>query len=76
MKRYIGNCINNPFGNVELLSCVIDNAKEITKETFLKTCDVDKETQKQMREFTWSYSYHKNGKIYFYVWSAIEFFYR
>jgi len=76
MKRYIGNCVDNPFGHVELLSCVIDNAKEITKETFLTTCAVEKETQNQMKEFPSDYSYHKNGKIYFYVWSAIEYFYR
>ena len=76
MKRYIGNCVDNPFENVELLLSIIDNAKEIKKNTFLKACDVDKETQKQMRKFPRDYSYQKNGNVYFYVWSAIEYFYR
>lgn len=75
MKEYKGNCVSNPFRNPETLSKVIDGADQITKRTFLKYCAVDDETLKAMREFPSDYEFYKYGNIYFYTWSAIEYFY-
>jgi hypothetical protein len=77
--HYIGCCIDNPFGSVEELSEVIDNALEIKKKTFLKHCDVLEDILDLMRRFLNSYRYYRgkyNGQfIYFYENSCIEYFF-
>ena len=75
MKQFIGDCTSNPLADVNVLSDVIDNAVEITKRTFLKYCDVNEELLKDMRRFPNDYTFYKNGSLYFYQWSAIEYFY-
>ncbi len=75
MKACIGNCVDDPFKYFELLSSVIENAKEINREDFLRACDVDETTKIRMRRFPKDYRYYTNGNVYFYTWSAMEFFY-
>lgn len=75
-KEYFGDCVNNPFNTLENLCLVIDNSKEITKQTFMRNCFVEDEIKKEMRTFPNDYTYYKNRGIYFYVWSMIEYFYK
>lgn len=76
--NFIGTCIvgNNPFG--DKIDEIVENAKEITRQTFLKHCNVDPEIKKQMFTYLWDFSYFKNKKenVYFYEWSAIEHFFK
>lgn len=76
MKQFIGDCITNPLGSVNVLSNVIEEARQIGKRAFLLHCDVPKEIKKDMRRFPADYEYYKNGSLYFYTWSAIEYFYQ
>lgn len=75
-KEFFWTCVNNPFKDIEILSEVIDNAKEISFKEFVKECNIEKEILEEMIIY-WSpsFSFWKNGDIYFYVWSAIEHFY-
>jgi len=75
-KEFIGDCVGNPFSSVEELSDIIDNAKEITKQTFLKLCDVHEDIKQQMRKFPHDYTFFKNKEIYFFQWSMIEHFFK
>ncbi len=78
-KQYIWSCVTNPFKTIDKLSCIIDNAKEITKETFFKNCDfipIDYvENKKQFDLYPNDFSFYKYKTIYFYTHSAIEYFY-
>ena len=76
MKEFIGSCVSNPFTDMEKLTDTIDNAEDITLREFIKECDVNLETLRSMIIFPTSYTYHKNGDIYFYVNSAIEHFFQ
>lgn len=81
-KQYQGSCVDNPFHNINRLQEVIDDAKEITKKTFLSHADVDdfkiwghqfKELLKRFpRDFVF---YCYKNKIYFFIHSGIEFFF-
>ena len=75
-KQFIGTCVENPFKNVNQLINMIDNAREITKATFLKHCDVDIDILREMKRFPNDYMFCKNGQVYFFTWSAIEHFYK
>jgi homoaconitase/3-isopropylmalate dehydratase large subunit len=77
-KSFIGSCVNNPFKDVNLLMDITQDAKEISKETFLKNCAVPANVKKQIEQYHWDYSFYswKKGKIYFFVHSAIEYFYK
>lgn len=75
-KEFLGTCVGNPFGRIETLVEIIDNAKEITKETFLKHCSVHSDILKEFRTYPNDYGFYKNSNVYFYTWSAIEHFYR
>ena len=72
---FIWTCVDNPFKDVETLSYVIDNAKQISKQYFFRKCDVDIETKKNMKEYPNDYSYYSQDWIYFFIWSMIEHFY-
>ncbi len=80
MKTFIGTCVGNPFRSVDDLCQVIDDAREISKKTFLKRCDVPSEQRQDFTDFPNDVSFFVyNGKIgrgiYFYTWSMIEHFY-
>ncbi|KKN56378.1 hypothetical protein LCGC14_0572890 [marine sediment metagenome] len=47
----------------------------IDKPEFVSQCYLEDDLVMQMAEFPNDYTYHKNGGIVFYVWSAIEHFY-
>ena len=74
-KEFIGTCVENPFHRIETLCEIVDNAREITKETFLSHCFVHPETLAQMKQYPHDYEYYKYKNIYFYTWSAIEYFF-
>jgi len=74
-KEFIGDCVNNPFASLETLSEIIDNAREITKKTFIKYCDVENDLRQDMKQFPNDYTFFKYQNIYFFTWSAIEHFY-
>jgi len=74
-KEYQGCCVDNPFGRIELLVETVENAIEITKQTFLRHCFVHPDILAQMRQFPNDYTFSKYKNIYFYTWSAIEHFF-
>lgn len=74
MKQFLCDCVN-PVWSTNKLSDIIDNAKKISKKEFLANCDIDEITLKQIKEFPHDLEFFKNGEIYFYTWSAIEYFY-
>ena len=74
-KEFQGTCVENPFGQFEMLVKVIDNAKEITKQTFFKHCFVHPEIVTQMKQYPNDYEFYKYQDIYFFCWSAIEYFF-
>ena len=75
MKSFLCDCIN-PVWDTNYLSEIIDEAKEITKQTFLKGCCIDSELKQEMKEYPYDYTYYKYKDIYFYTWSCIEHFYK
>lgn len=75
-KQCIGTCVGNPFETIEELSAIIDSAREITKNTFLKHCEIEEDIKASMKRFPYDYSYYKNKDIYFFTWSMIEHFYK
>ena len=77
MKRreFIGTCVENPFDRIEILAGIVNQAEEISRQTFLEHCVVHEDILRDMRRFPNDYSYYKYKTIYFYDWSAIEHFY-
>lgn len=77
MKTFIGDCVGNPFRNIDKLSRVIDEARQITRRTFLKHCDVGEELKKQTLEYPHDFSYWQfQNRIYFFTHSCIEHFFK
>lgn len=83
MKTFIGSCVSNPFDDIETLCNVIDGWKEITKQTFLRNCDVQDGDdlyfwwiKKLFNQYKNDFQFYKSWDIYFYVNSAIEYFYK
>ena len=76
MKEFIGTCVDNPFGRIETLEEVTENAKKISKQTFLKDAVVQPDILKEMRQYPADYEFYRYKNIVFYTWSAIEHFYR
>jgi len=76
MKEFIGTCVENPFGRIETLVKIIDNAREISKRSFLRQTCVHPDIIKEMRRFPNDYEFYQHKDICFYTWSAIEHFYK
>ena len=74
-KQYWTNCVDWHLER-DTLEEILDNAKDITKQTFLKRVEVDADNKKLMRMYPDDYCYSKYKDVYFYTWSAIEFFYK
>lgn len=74
-KEFIGTCVENPYGRIETLCEIVENAVQISKKTFLKHCVVHPCTLISMKHFPNDYEYFKCKNVYFYRWSAIEHFY-
>jgi len=81
-KTYRGDCIGNPFRNVNQLSKIIDNSNEISKQTFLKNVELnefmlyDYPIKQQMKKFPNDFTYYSyKGKIYFFTHSMVEHFF-
>lgn len=83
MLELIGTCVGNPFGDVNTLIDIIDHSQQITRDQFLRKCDVSGEDMRKHRDFMFSfpndYTYHKGvwkGKpVYFFEHSRIEHFF-
>lgn len=75
-KEFIGTCVDNPFGRVERLDHILDNAKKISKKRFLRECEIDKELVKDMRQYPQDYQFFEYGRIMFFEHSRIDFFYK
>lgn len=75
-KDFLGTCVDNPFGSSRRLEEIIDDAREITKKTFLKHTNVDDTILADMKRYPYDYEYYKYKNIFFYTHSAIEHFYR
>ena len=75
MKPFQGTCVDNPFGDIDTLCQVVENACKITKRTFLKHCDVHPELIRQFNQWPRDYAFSKCQNVYFYTWSCIEHFY-
>jgi hypothetical protein len=76
-KHFIGDCISNPFENDDALNNIVDSGIEIEKKEFMKACNVDKPNRFLFREFPHDYTFFRtpDKSIYWFKWSAIEFFY-
>ena len=74
-KEFIGTCVENPFRRIETLTKIVENAREITKRTFLKYAIVHPDILANMRQFPDDYTFWKCKNVYYYEWSAIEYFY-
>lgn len=80
MREFIGTCVGNPFASVGDLCQVVENARPITKRTFLRRCNIPSDLKAEFTMYPHSFEFSKyNGiigeDIYFYTWSAIEHFY-
>lgn len=75
----LGDCIRNPFETLEKLQQVIADAKEITKQTFMKHCESYKMLLDEMKRFPHDYTFYKSlfegHVIYFFEFSRVEHFY-
>ncbi len=74
-KEFQGTCVENPFGRIEALVKVVEDAIEITKQTFFKHCFIHSKIVAQIKQYPNDYEFFKRRGIYFYRWSAIEHFY-
>lgn len=82
-KVYRGDCVSNPFRSASELNKVIDNAREITKETFLRNVDginqmkmYGSSLRELMKKYPNDFKYYSyKGRIYFFEHSAIEYFF-
>ena len=76
MKTCIGDCVNPPVGKTQM-GRIIDSAEEITAHEFLSHCEVALDIREDMTEYPDDYEFNRSiDGIYYYVWSAIEHFYR
>ncbi len=78
---YFGSCIENPFPCSEDLANAIDEAKEISKNVFLRACGdcIEDEQREAMIEYPYDFTYYRvvyaGKRYYFFRWSAIESFF-
>lgn len=73
-KQFVCTCIN-PIWDTDKLCEIIDNAKPISRQTFLKNCCVDELVKNYVKEYPQDFEFYKYKNIYFYRHSAIEYFY-
>ena len=87
MKILICDCTSPDFeelgiNDVNDLMNLIEEAKEITKEEFLKVCDMgslnlfNEPIIQSFNNYPNSFSFWKNGDIFFFENSRIEYFYK
>ena len=74
-KEFQGTCVDNPFGRIETLVKVVENAIEITKQTFFRHCFISSKEVAQIKQYPNDYEFYKYQNVYFYCWSMIEHFY-
>lgn len=80
-KTMIGTCVNNPFDNIEELTKVIDNSKDISQKTFLKRCEIaglrvfDMPLPEALRDFPNDFEFYRYRNIYFFTHSRTEHFF-
>jgi len=79
----IWDCSSNPFETEDEFTKTCEEAEEISLKEFIIACDVEKDILSEMIIYWkpsfsyWRYKYWDNeGYTYFYIWSAIEFFYQ
>ena len=75
-KQFFGTCVDNPFSSVDRLTDICERSRPCAKSTFLKECDLDESTRDMIRRYPNDYSFRRTKDIYFFVWSAIEHFYK
>jgi hypothetical protein len=80
-KSFLCSCITPDYAELgctkgEGFSELISNAETITRAEFLQYCEIEPELAKNMFRFRNDYSFHKNGEIYFFTHSLIEYFYK
>ena len=60
LKHFYGNCINNPFNDVEKLLNIINKAEEITTKEFVEKCSIDNKILKEIIYFPNDFSFWKS----------------
>lgn len=86
--RYRGNCVSTPHEDLPKLNRMIEQAEDVTRQTFLKHVDRDdlRDVERQLgydRHMAMvsdpyvSYCRSTWGPVpcYFFVWSAIEYYF-
>ena len=78
MQEYIGCCVDNPFKDVEELTRIIDESKQIGRTRFLSRCDINEELKHMMYIYPHDFEYYHNLKehVCFYTHSMIEYFFQ
>lgn len=75
---FIGTCVDNPFKSNNKLNNVIDNAENVSKDDFLNHVEIDDELLQSIKEYPndFRFYYNKKDDVYFFIHSAIEYFYK
>lgn len=81
MKYFICNCVNPDYKELGVKDVnefidFIDNAESIIKKEFLGNCKVKNFLIIEMGKFPNDFNFYKNGGIFFYTHSMIEYFYK
>ena len=74
-KEFAGTCVENPFGRIETLAEITENARTISKKKFFDNCFIHPDIVGQTRKYPHDYEFYQYKDIFFYTWSAIEHFY-
>jgi len=74
-KEFVGTCVDNPFKTASALQNIIIGAHCITRKSFLMNCNVPKDVKDLMLSYPHDFGYFRNGEVYYYTHSAIEYFY-
>lgn len=76
MKEFIGTCVENPFERIELLVEITEKARPISKKRFIENCYIHPDIIKAIKQYPDDYEFFEYKDVMFYVWSAIEHFYK
>ena len=75
-QHLIGTCVSNPFGDSETLDEVVEGAEPIERDDFFLMCAISDAQKSDMLRYPNDYKFMRYNEVYFYEWSAIEYFYQ
>ena len=77
-KTFLGDCIGNPFKSSEELINIVESGIEIEKDEFMEAVELTKPIRFLIKEYPQDYTYFRtpDKRLYWFRWSAVEFFYQ